>query len=27
MYMQNYRDDAGIKFLEQSGVTVEQVNS
>jgi dCMP deaminase len=27
MYMQNYRDDAGIKFLDRSGVTVEQVNS
>ena len=27
MYMQNYRDDAGIKFLEQSGVQVEQVSS
>ena len=27
MYMQNYRDDAGIKFLERSGVVVEQVNS
>ena len=27
MYMQNYRDDAGIKFLEKSGVTVEQVTS
>ena len=25
MYMQNYRDDAGIKFLEKSGVIVEQV--
>ena len=25
MYMQNYRDDAGIKFLERSGVVVEQV--
>ena len=25
MYMQNYRDDAGIKFLEQSGVIVEQL--
>ena len=25
VYMQNYRDDAGITFLEQSGVTVEQV--
>lgn len=27
MYMQNYRDDAGIKFLEKSGVVVEQVSS
>ena len=27
MYMQNYRDDAGIKFLERSGVVVEQVSS
>ena len=27
MYMQNYRDDAGITFLEQSGVVVEQVSS
>jgi dCMP deaminase len=25
VYMQKYRDDAGIKFLEQSGVMVEQV--
>ena len=25
MYMQNYRDDAGITFLERSGVVVEQV--
>jgi dCMP deaminase len=25
MYMQNYRDDAGLKFLEKSGVVVEQV--
>ena len=25
VYMQNYRDDAGIKFLERSGVVVEQV--
>ena len=25
MYMQNYRDDTGITFLERSGVTVEQV--
>ena len=25
MYMQNYRDDAGITFLEKSGVEVEQV--
>lgn len=25
VYMQKYRDDAGITFLEQSGVTVEQV--
>ena len=27
MYMQNYRDDAGIKFLEKSGVVVEQVTA
>jgi dCMP deaminase len=27
MYMQNYRDDAGIKFLEKSGVVVEQVTT
>ena len=27
VYMQNYRDDAGIKFLERSGVVVEQVTS
>lgn len=27
MYMQNYRDDAGIKFLEKSGVVVEQVSN
>jgi len=26
MYMQNYRDDAGIQFLVKSGVVVEQVN-
>jgi dCMP deaminase len=25
VYMQNYRDNAGIQFLERSGVTVEQV--
>ena len=25
MYMQNYRDDAGITFLEKSGVVVEQM--
>jgi dCMP deaminase len=25
VYMQKYRDDAGIKFLERSGVVVEQV--
>lgn len=25
VYMQNYRDDAGIKFLEKSGVVVEQL--
>lgn len=24
-YGENYRDDAGIKFLQQSGVTVEQI--
>jgi hypothetical protein len=23
--MQKYRDDAGVEFLKQSGVTVEQV--
>ena len=27
MYMQNYIDDAGIKFLERSGVVVEKVSS
>jgi dCMP deaminase len=27
LYMQNYRDDAGIKFLERSGVVVEQVTT
>jgi len=25
VYMQKYRDDAGVEFLKQSGVTVEQV--
>jgi dCMP deaminase len=25
VYMQKYRDDAGVEFLERSGVTVEQV--
>jgi dCMP deaminase len=25
VYMQKYRDDSGIEFLERSGVTVEQV--
>jgi len=25
VYMQNYRDDAGIKFLEKSGVVIEQL--
>jgi dCMP deaminase len=25
VYMQKYRDDAGVEFLEKSGVTVEQV--
>jgi dCMP deaminase len=25
-FNENYRDDAGTKFLEQSGITVEQVN-
>ena len=25
VYMQKYRDDSGIQFLERSGVTVEQV--
>lgn len=25
-YNENYRDDAGTKFLEQSGIAVEQVN-
>jgi len=27
MYMQNYRDDAGVEFLKRSGVTVEQVTT
>ena len=27
VYMQKYRDDAGIQFLEKSGVTVEQVTT
>ena len=25
-YGENYRDDAGLKFLERSGITVEQIN-
>lgn len=25
-FNQNYRDDAGIKFLEKSGITVEKIN-
>jgi len=25
VYMQKYRDDAGVEFLKRSGVTVEQV--